>query len=254
MSDLQRLVWVLAAAVSAHAFQTPAQAPAKGSIEGQVVNGRTGAPLKRAMVRLVGVHQTMGPAAIPSNLPGRGGARPVMMNKETDDQGHFVFTNLDAGQYRLTAERQGFLRQSWGSRKLSGGSTPVPVGEGQAVKAINFRLNPQGVIAGKVLDEDGEPIANVPVRAMRAVYRNGGRTFNTVANSNTSDIGEYRLPELKPGRYWVSASPRTQGAMPNLGSNEALPATPELTYAVTFHPSTPDASTAVPGYCAPLLV
>src|SRR3954464_9694112 len=48
-----QLVCFLGACGLAHGFQ--AQTPAKGSIEGQVVNGKTGVPLKRAMVRLVPV-------------------------------------------------------------------------------------------------------------------------------------------------------------------------------------------------------
>jgi hypothetical protein len=202
-------------------------------------------PLKRATIRLVAsMPAPVAPVPAAQNGPA---ARPVMINKETDEQGRFVFSNLDAGQYRLSAERQGFLRQSWGARKYSGGNTPVTVGDGQTVKAIDFRLMPQGVIVGKVLDEDGEPIAGVQVRAQRSFTRNGVKVWNTMANATTSDIGEYRLPELKPGRYLVMAVPRMNAVnITNSPSTEALPATPELTYAATYYPSTPDASSAVP--------
>jgi Carboxypeptidase regulatory-like domain len=254
MSKLTRLVCLLSLAVAARAFQAPAAAPApaKGAIEGQVVNGRTGTPLKRAMVRVAGtVPQTPGVANAAQG--GRGGppVRPVLINKETDEQGRFSIANLEPGKYRVTAERQGFLRQNWGARKYSGGSAQVLVGEGQTVKQIDFRLMPQGVITGKVLDEDGEPMAGVQVRAQRTFLRNGLRVSNTVANATTSDIGEYRLPELKPGRYSVVAFPRPRPDMMGMGpaapsSLEPLPANPEMTYAATFYPSTPDAATAVP--------
>src|SRR5207302_7865487 len=120
--------------------------------------------------------------------------------------------------------------------------------DGQTVKAINFKLAPQGVITGKVLDEDGEPVANVQVRAQRSISRGGKKQWNVMANTNTSDIGEYRLPELQPGRYVVVTSPRNSNGM-NMGntpSMEPLPSTPEMTYAATFYPSTPDSSTAMP--------
>lgn len=256
MSSSQPVVCLFAAAVFAHAFQTPAAVPAKGAIEGQVVNARTGAPLKRAMVRIVGsVPAPIGaPApATPAGITvtvgaaGRGNTRPVMINKETDDQGRFSIPNLDPGKYRVTAERQGFLRQSWGARKYSGGSTPVAVAEGQTVKSVDFRLMPQGVISGKVLDEDGEPMAGVQVRAQRSYVRNGVKVWNTVANGNTSDIGEYRLPELKPGRYSVVASPRPGPQnMTAAPGTDPLPDKPEMTYAATYYPSTPDASVAAP--------
>ena len=260
MSYSPRFVCLLAAAAAAHAFQTPATPPAKGSVEGQVVNGRTGAPLKRATIRLVGgTPQEIASAnlaAVTAMVQGGRGApaapaapayRPVMINKETDEQGRFVITNLDPGKYRITAERQGFLRQSWGARKFSGGSAPVVVAEGQSVKAIDFRLMPQGVITGKVLDEDGEPMANVQVRAQRASMRNGVKSWNTVGTANTSDIGEYRLPDLKPGRYAVMASPRmTPQNFIGAANGEALPTTPEMSYTGTYYPSTADAVTAVP--------
>src|SRR5689334_19475260 len=157
--------------------QTPAQAPATGSIEGQVFNAKTGVPLKRATVRLVG--QSMqgnfagagaAPMPIPAQVsaevaqamaavPNQAGRMPLMMNKETDEQGKFVFTGLTAGKYRISVERQGFLRQSYGAKKYPGGSAAVAVGDGQAVKGIDVRLQPQGVVVGKALDEDGEPVA-----------------------------------------------------------------------------------------------
>src|SRR5882724_4465939 len=111
-SHSSRFVCFLAAAALAHGFQ--AQAPTKGSIEGQVVNGKTGTPLKRATVRLVGIG--MGPVGAPIAVPippappappvgaaaaaaqivmpngmtmpaGIANRMPLQMSKETDEQG-----------------------------------------------------------------------------------------------------------------------------------------------------------------------
>jgi uncharacterized surface anchored protein len=221
------------------AAYSQAQTPAKGSLEGQVVNAKTGAPLKKAGVRLTMVYTGVGP---------RPAGGPVARTAETDDQGRFAFAGLDAGKYRLIAERQGFLRQSYGERKYSGGGTPVPVAEGQSVKSILFRLNPQAVITGKVLDEDGEPLANVQVRALRYVYMGGRRQWTQANSANSSDIGEYRLPELQPGRYLVSTNARNGGRGMNMIFQSAEPLTPlpDMTYAATYYPSTTDATTAMP--------
>ena len=179
-----------------------AQAPAKGSIEGQAVNAKTGAPLKKASVRLTMiVPPSNGPAGV--RMQG-----PNMRTVDTDEAGRFSFTGLDAGKYRLSADRQGFLHQNYGERKYSGGGTPVLVAEGQNVKSLLFRMNPQGVITGKVLDEDGEPLANVQVRASRYMYLGGKRQWTQAATANSSDIGEYRLADLQPGRYLISTNPR----------------------------------------------
>ena len=216
-----------------------ASAP-KGSIEGQVVNAKTGTPLKKTSIRLnmVMIGNTAGTAA--------GQQRPVVRTADTDEQGRFSFAGLDPGKYRLAAERQGFLRQSYGERRFSGGGTPVLVGDGQSVKDVLFRLNPQAVITGKVLDEDGDPLPNVQVRAMRYMYAGGRRQWMQVGGGNTSDIGEYRLPDLQPGRYLVSTDPRNLGRNVVIQPDEPLPQTPDMNYAATYYPSTTNAATAIP--------
>jgi len=171
---------------------------------------------------------------------------PVMRTAESDDQGRFWFAGLDAGKYRLAAERQGFLRQAYGQRKFSGSGTPLLVGDGQNVKGLVFKLNPQGVITGKVLDEDGEPLAGVQVRAMRYLYSGGKRQWVQVGSGQTSDIGEYRLPDLQPGRYLVSTNPRNIGRNMPFQQNEPLTQTPDMTYAATYYPSTTDSGAASP--------
>src|SRR5215475_7835636 len=151
-----KCAWLIPIACAA-VFAQP-QAPPKGTVEGQVVNAKTGAPLKKATVRL---NMMMPPGGRgPAPMPGANGPAgmpmqaPVMRTAESDDQGRFWFAGLDAGKYRLAAERQGFLRQAYGQRKFSGSGTPLLVGDGQNVKGLVFKLNPQGVITGKVLDED----------------------------------------------------------------------------------------------------
>ncbi|HTS64349.1 MAG TPA: carboxypeptidase-like regulatory domain-containing protein [Candidatus Acidoferrales bacterium] len=222
--------------------QAQPPAPPKGSIEGQVVNAKTGTPLKKAGIRLAPV-----PAPNPNPNPGAGPVqRPPIRSIDTDEQGRFSFAGLDSGKYRLSAERQGFLRQNYGERKYSGGGTPILVGDGQTVKGILLRMNPQAVITGKVLDEDGEPLARVQVRAMRYEYSGGRRQWDEVASADTSDIGEYRLADLKPGRYLVSTNPRNLARNIAYSPDEPLPQTPDVTYAATYYPSAADSVTAVP--------
>src|ERR1700720_1813766 len=62
--------------------------PGTGVIEGQIFNLATGAPLKKANVRLFGSRTQ--PGVMPTNAA-----------RETDDQGRFSFTSLPAGKYQL---------------------------------------------------------------------------------------------------------------------------------------------------------
>jgi protocatechuate 3,4-dioxygenase beta subunit len=234
-------LWGASMAMAQPQVQVPpppaqAAAPATSSIEGQVFNLATGAPLKRASVRLVGLGRRQAT-----------GGMPQMLSRETDDQGRYSFTGLEAGRYQLSVERQGFLHQSYGGRKYNTSGTPLPLGADQHVKDIVFKLSPQSVITGKVLDEDGEPMGNVQLRALKYAYRGGKKQWVQAGNANTSDIGEYRIPNLEPGRYLVSTMPRMGGANGfQTPSNEPLPETPEMNYAATYYPSTPEEASAAP--------
>ncbi|SPE30945.1 conserved exported hypothetical protein [Candidatus Sulfopaludibacter sp. SbA6] len=232
MKSLRIAVWVLAASSAGFGQAVPAvpdAAPPKGSIEGQVFNLGTGAPLKKANVRLTGLGVLS------------------MSSKETDEQGRFAFTGLEAGRYQLSAERQGFLRQSYGARKYATDGRPIGLAPDQHVEDIVFKLSPQSVIVGKVLDEDGDPVANVQVRALRLAYRGGKKQWSQVAIGQTSDIGEYRIPGLDPGSYQVATNPRNQASnMMQTPSNDPLPDASEMIYAATYYPSTLDSATAVP--------
>jgi hypothetical protein len=144
-------VFVLALCGVANGFQA---APAKGSVEGQVMNLKAGSPLKKATVQLVMM-----------NAGGGGGGRgpmPVRRVAETDEQGRFAFANLDPGKFQLSAERQGFLRQNYGARKYSGGGTPVLVAEGQNVKSIVFQLVPH--FAMSIAEASGSGPRSAPRR------------------------------------------------------------------------------------------
>ena len=227
---------VLAICGAAYGYQAP---PAKGSIEGRVVNGIAGSPLKKATVQLVMMNA--------GGAGGRGRQMPVRRSAESDETGRFAFAGLEPGKYQLSAERQGFLRQAYGARKYQGGGTPVLVADGQNVKDIVFSMTPQAVIVGRVLDEDGEGVAGQSVRALRYAYRGGKRQWNTVESVQTSDIGEFRLPRLEPGRYLVATNSRAGEVNRRLlQTNLPMPATPDMEYAGTYYPSTTSAGSAVP--------
>jgi len=68
-----------------------------------------------------------------------------------------------------------------------------------------FRLIPSAVIAGKIMDEDGQPLSGTMVSAMREVYTEGKRKLQSQSMTGTDDLGEFRLFGLSPGRYILSA-------------------------------------------------
>ena len=82
----------------------PAPAP-KCSIEGTVVDARAGTALKDATLLLV-----------------REGGTGGMGSAKTDEKGHFLFKDLEAGRYAMIGEHPRYARQTYGSRNgLMGG-------------------------------------------------------------------------------------------------------------------------------------
>ncbi len=231
------------------AANTPAVTDPKklARIEGRVVNALTGEPIPRVSLTLAGAGQ---------------GASSKAARSDTD--GRFVMENIQPGSYRLTGERVGFLRQGYGSRTPGGSAAPLNLAESQALKDVELRLTPQGVILGTVLDDEGDPTPRATVTATPqggtagssgrgAGGRGGmggamGQTGGGTATTN--DIGEYRIAGLTPGSYVVVASSQGRGG-PMVGRGGALPgqqasAQEELALLPTYYPSTLDQSAAAP--------
>lgn len=173
------------------AAQTPAPS-ATGVLAGQLVAAGTDAPVRKASVRLTRI------------APG------VTRTTTSDEHGRFAFTDLPAGDYRLTATRPGFLDSVYGARQpgTTSAGTPIQLGEGQRIDTLTMAMPRGGAISGIVTDEYGDPAFNVPVRALLYGYRNGERVVTTSGNAVTDDRGAYRLAGLLPGEYLVSALPR----------------------------------------------
>ena len=193
----------IAAQVTSPADALPA-GPRTGMIVGQVVDAGTGAPIPEAIVNLTMPKYFNSPAA-PN---GR-----VM----ADGEGRFFFANLPAGDFFLQATKDGYAPGTYGQRQVSGQSQNLSLGEGERRTDVTLRVWKYAVIGGTVVDEAGEPLVGV---AVRALVRNivGGRTGYgnapwLVPATTTDDRGMFRLAQLTPATYVVVA-PSTHTTMP----------------------------------------
>jgi protocatechuate 3,4-dioxygenase beta subunit len=200
------------------------------SLEGRVLNSLSGEPLKRVTLLL---QRTRG-----------GGATPLTV--ETDDKGNFSFQDIEPGRYLLVGERTGYARQAYGAHGNALSGTALLFSAGQQIKELTFKLAPSSVISGKVLDEDGKGIPNVPVMALRTVYQRGKKQFVPLGAVATNDVGEYRVANLGAGKYLVSATYRNLGIGLAGASNKPLDDKPELSYTTTFYPNSTDPVGASP--------
>jgi uncharacterized protein (DUF2141 family) len=157
----------------------------------------------------------------------------------TDDNGQFKFEGLQPGTYRVQLIRAGYLDTN---KKLR--ERLLTVVAGQDTKDLLFRMQLGGVLVGKVVDPDGDPLQNVPVAAITKKAREI-ETEAQAGSGITNDLGEYRIADLPPGKYLVSATPRETRELATDNANPAG-ATKHLVYMSTYFPGTTDASQAIP--------
>ncbi len=196
-----------------------AQQQERCTVEGQAVKAGTGEPVRKALIVLR-----------------KTDARDSSHSASTGEDGRFIIPNVEPGRYRLSAERNGYLRANYGERRPNESGTALTLNPGERRGNIVFNLIPFAVISGRVVDEDGEPLAHVRMQAMRSSFESGRRQLVGSAGASTDDRGEYRVFGLPPGKYYVQAAPsQRQGE--------------EESYVPFFYPGVTD-----PGQAAPLEV
>jgi protocatechuate 3,4-dioxygenase beta subunit len=237
------------------AQQPQAQPPAQPSsseqaakpaiLQGRILNAKTGEPVRKANVTLR-----------PSGVSGSGGGTIGSISASgspaapyaatTDAEGKFHIENVEPATYHLMVERQGFVRQEYGSRSRSRMGTPITLSPGQEMNAIELKLTPQAVITGRVLDEDGDPLSRVTIQVLRRRFIMAGKPQLMPSGGNqTNDNGEFRISDLAPGRYFISANYN------RMMFNGEAPARntagkPEEEYVITYYPGTTDQAGASP--------
>ena len=132
--------------------------------------------------------------------------RSPLYGAVTGNNGEFVLENIQAGNYRLHVERDGYVDREYGQISSSRPGTVLVLADAQEVRDVVVSMVPTGTIAGRIYDQDGEPIEGVNVQAMRYDYNDGERVLNSASQARTNDLGEYRLYWLTPGEYRVSAT------------------------------------------------
>ena len=204
-----------------------------GQIKGRVVTPDTGAPVRRAQVRISGTD---------------------IMTKvaTTDNEGAFSFKDLPAGRFTVTATKSGFVTVGYGQRRPFEAGRPIELREAQVLERADIVMPRGSAINGRITDEFGEPIADVVVTAMRQSWQNGRRRLQSAGRTaTTNDLGQYRIYGLPPGEYYVSASMRgtqemmvTEMAMVATVVGGPQPDSPRSGYAPTYYPGTPNGSEA----------
>ena len=168
------------------------------SVKGVVTNSATGAPLRKAYVRL---------------YPASGSARPAT----TDEHGRFAFEKVTPGTFKLDAEHVGFLQSSIADE--TGASMELRLTPGESVD-VNVKLTPQASISGRVVDQDGDPWVHAYLDVERSVFKQGKRRMEGSGGTEIDDQGRFRIGQLPPGTYYIVATPDKRWERDNQTSAE----------------------------------
>jgi protocatechuate 3,4-dioxygenase beta subunit len=210
--------------VLASAQETPSTTDTSkvASIEGVVVNELTKEPIRKVEISLRKQGAFGGNAAY---------------SAVTDAAGKFRVESIEPGEYMLMQRKTGFIvsRSNYGfSARL------LKLGAGQALTGLRYNLLPQGLVSGRVVDDEGEPVQNIYVTLMRSsYYRGSNRIFSMGRPQPTNDRGEFRFTDVQPGRYFLQADVQRMVAMTGgvLQAPSAAPGAPKTAFVSTFYPS-----------------
>ena len=171
----------------------PPSPPAGGgaSIRGRVTDAESSQPLRHALVAL------------------RAADLRAEWHTIAGTDGTYAFHGLRAGSYFVQASAGEHLGthiprgySTSPSSTSSFATTSIQLKDGQTRTDIDIALQRSRAINGRVVDEDGGPIAGASLRLLRAP---GGQPFSPAVTARTDDLGSFRIFYVPPGQYFVCA-------------------------------------------------
>lgn len=191
--------------------------PRTYTANGTVINSVTGEAIGGALVQI-------------------SGARQLAMLTGAD--GKFQFEGLANGTFPLSVRKPGYFSPEEIRRA---GTRPVLVSTAEE-RPVTLRLVPEGVIYGRISGDGGEPLENIPVQIVWEHTENGRKARDANRTVQTDEQGEFRVPELQQGRYFIFAGPSYWPvSFPTKISQSVARG-----YTGLFYPGVPDLASATP--------
>ncbi len=217
---------ILALALAGVVAHTPQPSPPSRTqvVTGRVLDRDSGAPVAGVLVTLF----SAAPAMEEPHRP---------LETTTDQDGRYTFAEVEPGRCVINVRKTGYAVPARPA------VPPFDLAAGERHEVADLRLTRGGVIAGRVLDPGGQPMAGVRVFAFGSERVPAGWTGRqpplvpSGAPAQTDDLGAFRVFGLAPGTYRVEATPE-----PSFGG--AISPSPGTMIAATFYGNTVDASAA----------
>jgi len=155
-------------------------------VAGIVVDAANGSPIRKAYVSLSTAEDN-----------------PAEALAITDGSGQFGFANVPPGRYRLNAQSDGYQEAWYGAPTPDHAPGVMLLSPGEKRQDFALRMISLGAISGAVLDQDGDPLDGAIVSLWMPWFQRGKPGFAQSGATTTNDRGEYRIPDVVPGRYVV---------------------------------------------------
>jgi len=213
---MRRVLVLIFAVTTAGAGQAPP--PGQYSLRGIVVNGATGEPVPRALVRL--------------NM-----TAPKMALSGPD--GRFQFDDLPQSGAIISAQKPGFYTpQEMGLQTRPYALIQV----GRESGDVKVNLYPCASITGRVMSATGDPLQNVQVHAFYRRVVGGESRLEERGSAFTDDTGVYQISNLVPGKYYVATISHSARILsPNI---RPFNTNFDQVYPALYYPNSPDRSGA----------
>jgi protocatechuate 3,4-dioxygenase beta subunit len=217
-------------------YAAAARRPSTGvTVRGRVVN-EAGRPIAGAQVML------LAPDAVPvaqidvSDLVDPARVRPLR-SAFADESGRYELSGISPGRYRVGARKYGYLPMGFDEPRSSESGRAITVGASDSVNDVDITLPRPGAVAGRVMDEAGNPVEGAMVTVVEARFEDGRRVLaqaSAIGVRPSDDRGQYRVFGIEPGRYFVRA-----GAGDPYGLRFGVATGGEIPgYAASFFPGT----------------
>jgi Carboxypeptidase regulatory-like domain len=157
-------------------------------------------------------------AGVPEATVTLGTQKGVTYKATTDASGVFRIAGVQPGEYRARFQKSGFEELD----QPGFGQPLLRIGSAGGLHT-DAELVPFAIMRGRVLDPDGKPAADVAVR------------LGWHDPTQTDADGRFELDQLRPGAYWLFASPLDKASAANSAHTHLIP---------TYYPSTPNMAEA----------